>query len=88
MKNVFKRLGRLDSVGIAIALILISLSIYQVLEAKQQSAQVTHAALFVGGKPVAELEVSERPSEKARGLMGRSTLPAGEGMLFPVDERC
>ena len=84
MKNVFKRLGRLDSVGIAIALILISLSIYQVLEAKQQSAQVTYAKLFIYEKQVAELEVSERPSEKARGLMGRSTLPVGKGMLFPV----
>lgn len=84
MKNAFKWVRWLDSIGIAIAFILVSLSLYQVFEAKQRSAQVTHASLFVEGKQVAVLEVSEHHTEQARGLMGRSTLPVGKGMLFPV----
>lgn len=85
MKNAFRRLRWLDSIGIALALILLSLSVYQVFEVKQQSAQIARAALFMGGKQVAVLEVSEHPSSQARGLMGRSTLPVGKGMLFPVN---
>jgi uncharacterized protein len=35
------------------------------------------------------VEIADSPSERERGLMGRTTLPAGEGMVFvfPEDHR-
>jgi hypothetical protein len=37
------------------------------------------------GREIARLEIARTPLQRMRGLLGRSRLPPGEGMLF---ERC
>ena len=85
MKSSLKQVTLLDWVGIAIAFILTGLSVYKVFEVKRQQAQESPPAyLVMDSKQVAVLEVQSSFSEQARGLAGSSTLPEGEGMLFPV----
>jgi uncharacterized protein len=48
-----------------------------------------HATAVVeadGGRVVLTLEIADSPDERARGLMGRTSLAADSGMLFVYDE--
>jgi len=71
-------------VGI-IVLIMIMIPIYYPVQTSTESKRIIEGSVTINGE-ILEVEISDEPDEKSRGLMFRESLSRDTGMLFLFDK--